>query len=545
MKKKPTVDELEHKIKKLEESEKKYRQFFETAKVGIYRTRIDNGTFLEANQTLVELMGYSSVDQLVKEYVTSKHYTDPKRREELFDQIRSQGEVDGFEIEITRTDGSFVTIEISAAAYPELGYIEGVVVDITKRKQAEDKLKATGINLRQQYKFLQTLIDTIPVPVFYKDTEEIYQGCNKEFADFVGFTKEEIVGREVFDIFPKDSATVHHDFDIQVLKNSFVHGYENKTLHADGTLHDIIDYKAIFLNDQGQVAGIIGAMLDITDLKRAEVKRLTLETQLQQSRKMESIGTLAGGIAHEFNNILGIIIGNTELAMDVVLEGNPARYNLEEIITAGLRAKDFVGQLLSFSRQTDQKRRPIKLIPIIKDSLKLLGATIPVSIDIRQTIEDTSDTILADPTQIHQIMINLCTNAYHAMDAGGTLGIGIKNAVLGEDTASVAPDLSPGNYVELTVSDTGQGINLELKKRVFDPYFTTKEVGKGTGMGLSVVYGIVKSLKGAISVGSELGKGTTFRIYFPVIEEEAEIETEMVEDPPTGNERILFVENEE
>ena len=300
------------------------------------------------------------------------------------------------------------------------------------------------------------------------------------------------------------------------------------------------------IKHKGEKAWIQVTFRDITDRKLAEVEKKKLETQLQQAHKMEAIGTLAGGIAHDFNNILGIIIGNTELALDDIPERERARFNLEEIRSAGLRAKDVVKQLLSFARKTELERKPIKLIPVIKDSIKLLRATIPVNIDIRQNMTESYDTIFADPTQIHQVIINLCTNASHAMqETGGILGIEVENVFLKEDSDVFHPELTPGSYIKLTVRDNGKGINPELKDRIFDPYFTTKEVGKGTGMGLSVVHGIVKNYGGAISVDSELGKGTKFNIYFPVIEKEAMLETKTVEELPTGNERILFVDDDE
>ncbi|MCJ7539742.1 MAG: response regulator [Desulfobacterales bacterium] len=284
---------------------------------------------------------------------------------------------------------------------------------------------------------------------------------------------------------------------------------------------------------------------EIIERKQAEQDKKKFEIQLRQAHKMEAIGTLTGGIAHDFNNILGIIIGNTELALDDIPEWSPAHLNLEEIRKASLRAKDVVRQLLSFSRQTDQERKPIKLVPVIQDAIKLLRVTIPMSVDIRQNIDDTSDTIFADLTQIHQLMLNLCTNAAHAMeDTGGILEIGIKNVVLDEVSAALYPDLTTGEYVKLTISDTGPGINPEIRNRIFDPYFTTKDVGKGTGMGLSVVHGIVKSHGGVIIIDSELERGTTVSIFFQVVEKEAVEEIETEEELPVGNERILFVDDE-
>ncbi|MCK4791713.1 MAG: response regulator [Desulfobacteraceae bacterium] len=288
----------------------------------------------------------------------------------------------------------------------------------------------------------------------------------------------------------------------------------------------------------GEVTGVVEFVRDITHTKK-------IEARLQHTHKMEALGTLTGGIAHEFNNVLGIIIGNTELALDDVPEWNPAHFNLDEIKTASLRAKDVVRQLLSYIRKIDYKRKPMKIIPVIKDSIKFLRASMPSTIEIRYNIEATADTILADSTQIHQTMINLGTNASHAMEeTGGILGIEIQNVALDEDIPSIDLNLNPGSYVKVTVSDTGQGIDPEIIDRIFDPFFTTKEVGKGAGLGLSVVHGVVKGYGGAITVYSELGKGTSFTTYFPIVEEEAAIESKPVEEQPTGNESILFVDDE-
>jgi PAS domain S-box-containing protein len=284
---------------------------------------------------------------------------------------------------------------------------------------------------------------------------------------------------------------------------------------------------------------LLCSFIDISEKRK-------LEAQLRQAYKMEAIGTLSGGIAHDFNNVLSIILGNAELAIDDIPEWSPARFNLKEIRTASMRAKDVVRQLLNFSRKANQELKPTKIIPVVKDALKFLRATIPTSIEIRQNIQDASDTVLADSTQIHQVILNLGTNAFHAMEeTGGILEIGIKNVVFDQVAAISHSDLIPGKYVELTVSDTGQGIAPEIRERIFDPYFTTKEIGKGTGMGLSVVLGIVKGHGGAISVDSEPGKGTRIRIFLPMVEREAVTEFVSEEKLSPGNESILFVDDEE
>ncbi len=281
------------------------------------------------------------------------------------------------------------------------------------------------------------------------------------------------------------------------------------------------------------------------DRKRAEEERAKFEAQLRQAHKMEAIGTLAGGIAHDFNNILGIIMGNTDLSLADVPEWNPAHGNLKEVQKACLRARDVVRQLLSFSRKSEQQKTPTKIAPIIKETSKLLRSSIPSNIDIRYNIPEDQGTIMSDPTQIHQVVLNLCTNAADAMTGQeGVLEITLDPVTLDEDAAVPYEDLDPGPYVRLSVSDTGHGISPAETARIFDPYFTTKEVGKGTGLGLSVVHGIVKSHKGEITVHSEIGKGTTFEAFFPMIEE-TEKPAVISETTAKGNERILFVDDEE
>jgi len=295
----------------------------------------------------------------------------------------------------------------------------------------------------------------------------------------------------------------------------------------------------------GRIEGIYGVSRDITDRKTAEKEKIKLQSQLQQVQKMESIGTLAGGIAHDFNNILGIIVGNTELAMDDIPEWHSARRNLKEILTSSIRARDIVKQILAFSRQSPQEKKPVRIIPIIKESLKLLRSSIPATIRIHQSISSESDTVLADPVQINQVLINLCINAVHAMgDKGGVLEVGLEDVELDSGDAIQYHDLPSGKYVRLTVSDTGHGIESILLKRIFDPYFTTKGVGKGSGMGLSVVHGIVKSHGGCVAVNSEPGKGTVFNVLFPCVEDKPEPEVEISIEIPRGKGKILFVDDE-
>ena len=247
-------------------------------------------------------------------------------------------------------------------------------------------------------------------------------------------------------------------------------------------------------------------------------EREQLQDQLYQSRKMESIGTLAGGIAHDFNTNLGVIIGNTDIALENIPDGSPLHAKLDKIKAAGLRSAGIVKQLLNFSRKTNRELKPIGAILVIKDTLKFLRSTIPSSIEIRKKLPMDDVTILADPIQISQIMINVCANASQAMeDTGGILEITVEKEILTENAAQNYPGLTAGQHLKIRVSDSGKGIDADIIDRVFDPYFTTKEVGKGSGMGLAVVHSLVKNHGGAVTVDSKLGKGSTFTILFPVV----------------------------
>ena len=282
----------------------------------------------------------------------------------------------------------------------------------------------------------------------------------------------------------------------------------------------------------------------IEQLKAAEAERLNLLTQLQQAQKMEAIGVLAGGIAHDFNNILAAIIGFAELGLcgaekDVTLH----RY-FEQVLGAGLRARDLVQQILTFSRQCEKAVSPISVKPIAREALKLLRASLPTTIEFRQDIRSDM-MVMADPTNIHQLLMNLCANAAHAMrKKGGILDVSLTDVYLDSAFAANHPGSSPGPHVKLAVSDTGQGMSKSIQERIFDPFFTTKKRGEGTGLGLSVVHGIIRSLNGSIMVSSKPGRGTSFEIFLPAIDTDGSEKPSKVESTPTGNEHILLVDDE-
>jgi signal transduction histidine kinase/ActR/RegA family two-component response regulator len=296
-----------------------------------------------------------------------------------------------------------------------------------------------------------------------------------------------------------------------------------------------------------QIAGAIANAILFAEQKRAEKEKNILQEQLQQAQKMEAIGTLAGGIAHDFNNILTAILGYAELASLDLPGDSKAEENLQQSIRAGHRAKALVQQILAFSRQGKEERKPLNIKPIIKENLKFLRASLPATIEIRQDMGDDLATIVADPTQVQQVLMNLCTNAAHAMgENGGVLQVSLNNCRVEEGTSAAVAGVEPGPYLRLRVTDTGHGMPPEILKRIFDPYFTTKEVGKGTGLGLAVVHGIVKSYRGGITVSSEVGRGSTFDVYFPRVEIPKEVAAAGAQEslPSGGHERILLVDDE-
>ena len=294
-----------------------------------------------------------------------------------------------------------------------------------------------------------------------------------------------------------------------------------------------------------QISLLMEAVWKVTDSMRSEEENVKLQNQLTQAQKMEAIGTLAGGIAHDFNNILGAIIGYTEIASDCIPQESIVNEHLGKVLEASQRAATLVKQILAFSRQANIERILLKPNLIVKEAIKFLRPSLPSTITIRQQIDNGTRSILADPTHAHQILMNLCTNAFHSMEqTGGVLNITLSDCELSPEDLQHKPEVQPGKFVLLSVSDTGPGIKPEILDKIFDPYFTTKEAGKGTGMGLAIVYGIVASYGGFIACESEIGKGTDFQVYFPAIDQEITSEVKSVDVAPRGTERILLVDDE-
>ncbi len=301
--------------------------------------------------------------------------------------------------------------------------------------------------------------------------------------------------------------------------------------------------QSVFSSD-GRNLGRRASNRNMTRYKQAEEEKVKLESQLRQAQKMEAIGTLAGGIAHDFNNILSPIIMYTEITLRASKDENLRPY-LEQVLKSSRRASDLVKQILSISRQTEQKRIFMQLGPIVKESLKLLRASFPSTIEIRQDITAEGDWILADPTEIYQVVMNLCTNAAHAMaDKDGILEVSLDTVDLEEERPAYANNIKPGAYVRLAIRDTGYGMSPEVIERIFEPYFTTKELGQGTGLGLALVHSIVQTSNGSITISSEPGQGSTFSVYLPKIDVEEDSEGEALQPIPAGKGRLLMVDDE-
>jgi len=326
--------------------------------------------------------------------------------------------------------------------------------------------------------------------------------------------------------------------------------YETTKSSVDGLQTTCIVTATPFYNSDNQLLGIVEDFKDISDRKKAEQEKLELLADLRQSQKMEAIGTLAGGIAHDFNNILNAIFGFAELAKEDIQKGLKPVDDIDEIIKSADRAKELIKQILTYSRKENHKLEPLLPQAIIEESLKLLRATFPANIEIREDIEEEDNFILADPTKVQQVIINLCTNALHTMEkSGGVLTIKLAHENLQENDRPTGPNTYPGQFLKLTVSDTGQGIDQKNIDRIFDPYFTTKAVGKGTGLGLSVIDGLVKDYKGFIEVDSTPGEGSSFHVYFPILQVETSIlknytPVKIKEFSSTTNKHILLVDDE-
>jgi PAS domain S-box-containing protein len=494
-----------------------------------------NGIVQSWNAAAERMFGWQEVEVLGR---PTPLVPPDKRHEytELVERLRRGEAFAGVQARRQRKDGTLIDVSLSAAPlYDAQGNVSGITVlvaDISEVKQAEHALG-------RERALLRALIDSIPDMIFCKNRDGTYLGCNAAWAKRTGRSEREIIGLSARDLYPRAISDLYEAQDREVLRTGHPLRTEEWVDFADGRRLLIEVVKTPFFGPDGKVLGLIGISRDITE-------RRQLEEQLRQAQKMEAVGQLAGGVAHDFNNLLTAILGSVSLLLATTREDEPAREGLREIERAAARAAELTKQLLGFSRQTMLQLEPTDLAAAVEETVAILRRTIDprIVVDVRRA--DRLWPVQADLSQMNQVLMNLCLNARDAMPDGGKLILEAQNVTLDEGHARRHLDARPGEFVQLCVSDTGHGIPPEIQPRIFDPFFTTKEPGKGTGLGLAMVFGILKQHQGWIECESEVGKGTRFAIYLPryadgVVKQPVRSAPDRIAG---GSETILLVDDE-
>jgi PAS domain S-box-containing protein len=548
----------------LKESEERYRRITSAITDYIFTVHVEDGI---AVRTL-----HTPVCETVTGYTAEEFNNDPflwlnmvveEDREIVRDhasRILEGKNVGAIEHRIRRKDGSVRWVSNTPVLHRDPGGIlisyDGVIRDITGHKQAEEAL-------RESEQRLKIILHGSPISTFVIDKDHRVIYWNEALEHLSGIKTEDIVGtcdhwKAFYDSKRPCMADLIVDGALEAIPEWYPGKFSKSQLINEA--YEAIDFfpslkgkgkwlrftAAVIRNTAGDLVGAIETLEDITESKQTDEERKKLEAQLMQAQKMEALGTLAGGIAHDFNNILSAIIAYAEGGKHIVPETDKVRKNIDEILKVSSRARDLVKQILAFSRRTKHEYIQLKLDVTVKESLKMLRAILPKTIEIRQNLP-ANGRVMADSTQIHQVVMNLCSNAAHAMgERGGVLDVSLNKVDVHEGVEALALDLPPGPYLRLSVRDTGHGMTPEVLERIFDPYFTTKEKGRGTGLGLSVVHGIVKSHKGAITCKSMPGEGTTIDIYLPEIEFKKEAAAPRSGTSClNGTERLLFIDDEQ
>lgn len=521
----------------LKQSEKRLRSVLETVELIALSFDVQ-GNITFCNDFLLRLTGFKREEVLGKGWFET--FLPPEKRNEIWRSVflnaYETGQIPAHhQNEIITKDGQWRLINWSNTIFRDSQKnavaVTSIGEDITEQRRAQEALHESEQRFRG-------LAEMLPEVIFEADKDMKLTFANQQGFSLFGYSKKDFEnGLNGFDmIVPEDRQRAFENLSKR-LQGEDLSANEYCALRKDGSTFPVLLRTSPIIN-QGPVTGFRGIIVDISERKR-------IERRLQQTQKLESIGNLAGGIAHDFNNLLFPIIGMTELLLEDLSPGSILHENVSEILKAGKRGKDLVKQILTFSRQTENIMMPVRVQQILKEVIKLSRSTIPSNIEIIQDIQNDCGLVMADPTQLHQVAMNLITNAYHAVEpTGGTIAIQLKETAIGSGDLA-GSSLEQGRYAILTVSDTGGGIESAIIDKIFDPYFTTKDQGKGTGLGLAVVYGIVKDHNGDIKAHSEVGKGTCINVYLPVMKKSSEtLSVEKVENDITGNERILLVDDE-
>jgi PAS domain S-box-containing protein len=522
----------------LRRSETFFSTVFQASPVAIAITRLSDYRLVDVNDAWSRLTGFSREEAIGCSPLELNLWADPEERGRLVSELQAHGRVKDFEARIMHKSGRLSSVLLFAERI-ELegdGYMLSMASDITERKLAQEALRLSEARM-------SSIFHASPVSIAItrlRDAQII--DVNEAWLRLTGLAREEAMGRSPTQLNCWVDPGLRDHLVRRLMDQETVHDFECQFRHKSGRISDLL-LSAELVELHGEPC-VLSLAQDITRRKQAESEKEQLEAQLRQAQKMEALGTLAGGIAHDFNNILGIIFGYAEIARTDPEDAELVNESLGQVLNASFRARDLVQQILAFSRQGEQELRPVQVGLIVKEALKMLRASLPATIQIKYDVTSRS-AVLADPTQIHQVLMNLCTNAAHAMkDEGGVLEVKLRDLRLEEKSIPPHGELQPGPHVELTVKDTGHGIGEDILERIFDPFFTTKERGVGTGLGLSVVHGIVKRHGGTISVESLPGEGATFQVFFPAIDGATDSPAAPAQPLPRGHERILVVDDE-
>jgi two-component system cell cycle sensor histidine kinase/response regulator CckA len=511
----------------LQASEQKYKDLFSNALVGIYRTRITDGKVLAANYPMAKMFGYDNLNDFVDGYIFSEHYVDVGTRENLLERLMEKGEAHDFEARFSRRDGEIIWGRFSARIFPEKGYLEGVVIDVTAEKNALSKL----VDSETKYRLL---VENANDAIF------VVQGNKIEFPN----PKAREMGQKMgFDLDRVSFVDYIHPDDRTMVTQRHIRrlqGQEEPSVYSFRLINDRGEESWVELNTavitwEGKVS-TLSFLRDITSQK-------ALEAELQQARRMEALGTLAGGVAHDFNNLLMGIQGRVSMMLMNSDASHPHYQDLKDIEDIIRSGADLTKQLLGFSRGGRYEVRATDLNSLIKQSFELFGRT-KKHIKIQRRLQKDLWAAEVDRGQFEQVLLNLFLNASEAMPEGGTLSLRTRNTLL--DKEFTEPHrVPPGRFVHVFIADTGVGMNDETLGRIFEPFFTTKEMGRGTGLGLASAYGIIKNHGGIIKVSSKLGVGTTFDIYLPASEGAIQAEPAPSLEPILkGTETLLLVDDE-